>query len=502
MNVYGYRRGSIFWALTLIAVGTIFLYHNFNPVVRPWHIIAKFWPILIIFWGLSKLMDYVQAQAHPETVPPPLFTASEVILLILILLLGSLLSRIVLRPWQEWPAAMGIEVDDDFGDLFLDTYTYTQTLPATVKPQPGLLVVVRRGDVEIRGADQTTVEAVVKKTIRAPNETAAKEISEKLKVEIVEQAGRNLLQTNLDSLPEGGRNVRLDITLRVPKTTSAEITAEHGGIVLEGLYGDQILTARRGDVRVAKVEGLVRVHKARGSTVVQEVKGNVEVDGRGDDVEIAGVTGIAAVNGDFSGSMQFRNVAQTLRFASSRTDLTVQKLTGRLNMELGSLDATGIDGPLDLSTKQKDITLEDFKHSVKITNTNGDVRLWTAVAPTQPVDVTLEKGGIELTLPTACNFQIDAKSRHGAVDCDFAAPGLVLSKVGEAPSITGTYGKGGPTIRLSTSYGTIRINRQGLHPPAAPKPPAPAAPSPPRPASPPEGESQTSLRPGGFNRAV
>ncbi len=81
MSIYGYRRGSIFWALTLIAVGAIFLYNNFNPAVRPWHVIAKFWPILIIFWGLSKLMDYLHAHAHPETAPPSLFTASEVVLL-------------------------------------------------------------------------------------------------------------------------------------------------------------------------------------------------------------------------------------------------------------------------------------------------------------------------------------------------------------------------------------------------------------------------------------
>ena len=70
MSVYIYRRGSIFWALTLIAVGVIFLWQNFDPSIHPWQMIAKFWPILIIFWGISKLIDYLRAQAHPETAPP------------------------------------------------------------------------------------------------------------------------------------------------------------------------------------------------------------------------------------------------------------------------------------------------------------------------------------------------------------------------------------------------------------------------------------------------
>jgi len=129
MSTYGYRRGSIFWALTLIGVGAIFLWENFNPAIHPWQVIAKFWPILIIFWGLSKLIDYIQARAHPETVPPPLFSASEVILLVLILVLGTLVSKVVLRPWQQWPASWGVDMDDEgFSGLFMNSYTYTQTV--------------------------------------------------------------------------------------------------------------------------------------------------------------------------------------------------------------------------------------------------------------------------------------------------------------------------------------------------------------------------------------
>ena len=100
MALYGYRRGSILWALLLIAVGFIFLYQNFNPAVHPWHIIAKFWPLLIIFWGISKLIEHLEARHHPETAAPPLFSGSEIVLLLLILVLGTLVSRIVLRPWQ------------------------------------------------------------------------------------------------------------------------------------------------------------------------------------------------------------------------------------------------------------------------------------------------------------------------------------------------------------------------------------------------------------------
>src|SRR5712692_7990834 len=271
MSMYGYRRGSIFWALTLIGVGAIFLYQNFDPAVHPWQIIAKFWLILIIFWGLSKLIDHLQAHAHPETVTPPLFSASEVVLLVLILVLGTLVSKIVLRPWHHL-SDLGIQVDDDeFSNLFLDSFTYSQNLSQPVKPQPHLVVEDQRGDLEIRGADQSTIDVIAKKIIRADGEAAARKLADDLKVEIVEEGGRYVLRSNRRSLTEGGNHAKIDLVVRVPKATSTEITSERGDVSLEAVRGDQTLTSQHGDVRISNAEGLVRVHKAGGLTEVGPV---------------------------------------------------------------------------------------------------------------------------------------------------------------------------------------------------------------------------------------
>lgn len=467
MSNYVHRRGSIFWALTLIAVGGLFLYHNFNPAVRPWHLIAKWWPILIIFWGVSKLLDHLHARAHPETAPPPLFSASEVVLLVLILVMGSLVSKLVLRPWQEWPAAFGIDMDEDWGSLFLDPYTFTETLTQPVTAPGSLLLVVRRGDVEVHGSDGNAIEVVIKKQIRAENEEAARAISDQLKFKFAEQTGRWVFESNVDSVtpgragegagPVARRSLRLDLVLRVPKSFSTEITSDYGDVTLDELTGDQTLATRRGDVRVVNVEGLVRARTSRGSVTARGVRGNVEIEGRGRDIEVAGITGTVVVNGDFSGSLQLRDIAQTLRFKSSRTELNVQQLAGRLDMEVGWLEADDIEGPFDLNTRQKDITLSNFKHSVRIRNANGDVRLRTDTPPRQPVEVELSKGGIELIVPQNSSFQVDARSEHGDVECEFTGPELKVSREGRVPTLAGSVGKDGPAIRLNTSYGTIRV---------------------------------------------
>jgi DUF4097 and DUF4098 domain-containing protein YvlB len=474
MSVHSYRRGSIFWALSLIAVGGIFLWHNFNPDIHPWQMIAKFWPLVIIFWGLSKLIDYVQAQAHPATISPPLFSGSEVILLILLLVMGTLVSKIVLHPWEHTGWHIN---DDELEGLFLNSYTYTQSFSQPASGQPHLVLDGQHGDIEIRGADQSTLDVMAKKTIHAEDENAAKKISDELKLNFVEEAGHYLLSSNRESLGDDGRHIAVDLSLRVPTATSSEVTSDHGDIVLDGLRGDQGLTLQHSDIRAANIEGVVKIHKAGGSTEARDVKGSVELDGRGGDVDMANVSGTVTVNGEFSGSIQIRNVGQTLRYQSARTDLTAQKLSGSLEMDVGSLDVNGIDGPLELTTRQKDITVNDFKHSVRITSDNGEVSLRTSMPVTHDIQVDSKKGAIELTLPAGSNFQIEASSRHGEVECDFAGPGLKVVTEGDSPSITGSIGKGGPMIRLRTDYGAIRILRAGS--PSSP-PPAPNA----RPATP------------------
>lgn len=465
MPTYRHHHGSIFWALTLISVGALFLYHNFNPAVRPWYLIAKYWPVLIIFWGGSKLIDYVYARSHPETQPHSLFSAGEVVLLIVILIIGTILSKTLLRPWGDWPSVMGIS-DQQFAEMFFNSYTFTQRVSQAVEGSPHLLVVNRRGNVEIRGADQKNIGAVIQETVWAENESAARKIADRLQFHLVQNGSQYELASNLDSLPSNGRAVRLDMIIHVPQSTASEITVDDGDVTASGLKGNQTLTSRRGDARANDIEGILQIHKSRGTTSVAKIDGSVEIEGSGGDIGVRDVTGSVTVQGNFSGDTRFEGVAQTLRFNSSRTTLTTQKLTGDLTMDMGNLTAKGVDGPFELTTRDKDIALENFKYNVRIVNSNGDVRLQTSTPPTHPIEVTSNKGDVTLSLPATSSFTMNALSNNGEVSCDF--PGMKISKLPGNRSISGVYGKGGPVINLLSNYGTISVVRSKPEGPSTP----------------------------------
>lgn len=465
MSTYRHHRGSIFWALTLIAIGGLFLYQNFNPAVRPWFLIAKYWPVLIIFWGASKLIDYFHARNHPEAQPRSLFSAGEIVLLIVVLIIGTALSKTLLRPWGDWPSVMGMS-DQQFAEIFFNSYTFTQRVSQDVEGSPHLLVVNRRGNVEIRGSEQKSIGAVIQETVWAENESSARKIADHLQFHFTRNGGQYELASNLDSLPYTGHTMRLDMDIRVPQSTASDITVDDGDVTASGLKGNQTLTTRRGDVQASDIEGVLQIHKSHGTTSVSKIDGSVEIEGRGEDIGVRDVTGSVTVEGNFSGATRFEDVAQTLRFNSSRTILTTQKLTGNLTMDMGNLTANGVGGPFELSTRDKDILLENFKLNVKIVSSNGYVHLQTTTPPTHPIEVDLKKGDITLSLPASSNFQVDAVSHNGGVSCDF--PGLKVSKEPPMPAIEGTYGNNGPMIRLSSTYGDIHLLRvQTKSPPAA-----------------------------------
>ena len=105
----------------------------------------------------------------------------------------------------------------------MNSYTYTQTLSQPVQGSPHLALDDQRGDVEIRGADQSAIDVMAKESIRAEDENAAKKMSDNLKLEVVEEAGHYLLRSNRRSLADEGRHITIDLSLRVPKATSSEV---------------------------------------------------------------------------------------------------------------------------------------------------------------------------------------------------------------------------------------------------------------------------------------
>ena len=96
------RKGlaGIVWSLILIGAGTLFLLGNVFPELRPWRLLARywsapwllfaqFWPLIIIAWGISKLLSYLRSDQDPVAGRKSLLSGGDVVLLVFLLIAGT-----------------------------------------------------------------------------------------------------------------------------------------------------------------------------------------------------------------------------------------------------------------------------------------------------------------------------------------------------------------------------------------------------------------------------
>ena len=456
----GYRRDSIFWALTLIAIGGLFLYTNFHHDVRAWQIIGRYWPVLIIFWGLSKLYAFFKYRNNPNVPPGPFITGGEIVALIFLLLIGTAISSAV-RNTDRIFHGPGIHIGDDdetfsFEGLFGNPYDFTEQVEATAQPKAVINIPDVKGNIKVTGWDQPKIQVQVKKRVYADNETEAKSRADFLKTTITEEGGQYKILTNRQDALNKGYRFNTDLEINVPKDSRVTTNQQRGDVTLTGLVGDQSIDNTRGDVEVSQISGNVLIATKRGDLKVSDVSGNVDISGRGNDVSVTKVGGNASVNGEFF-AVNFQDVKKQTRFLSSRTDLLAANVDGSVRLESGNLTARSVKGSLNVKTKDKDITLDDVAGPVRVDNSRGNVQFVASTAPKTDIEIRTQSASIELDLPRNASFQIEGNTKSGEIESDFNPQTLTITKDKPTKRITGSVGKGGPQVRIETTYGDLKL---------------------------------------------
>ena len=82
------RRVSLVFPILLMTIGGLFLYENYHPYFSPWAVLARYWPLILIFVGLGKIWDNVRRSKDPNA-PRDFPTGSTIGILIFVLILGA-----------------------------------------------------------------------------------------------------------------------------------------------------------------------------------------------------------------------------------------------------------------------------------------------------------------------------------------------------------------------------------------------------------------------------
>jgi hypothetical protein len=58
------QRPPLAVPIILIAIGALFLYANYRPAFDPWLILKTYWPLILIFVGVGKMLDSMRARQN------------------------------------------------------------------------------------------------------------------------------------------------------------------------------------------------------------------------------------------------------------------------------------------------------------------------------------------------------------------------------------------------------------------------------------------------------
>jgi DUF4097 and DUF4098 domain-containing protein YvlB len=448
------RRRSIFPGLLLIVLGLIFLLHRWDPALGIGHLARIYWPLLIVLWGVAKLIDHFIAERTGQLRAPLLSPGEAVLLIILAFVLIVFGMRDFVHERAPW---LHIDVP-----ALHDQYSRSRAIaPQSIPADAHVTIETGRGHITVHGSSGSDLRATANESANGENESEADERMNS--VQVVVEKTTNGYSVHPIHQSDFSQIVGVDLEVELPKTATVTLRTPHGDIAVSSIAGSIDARTENGDIEIHDAGGDVTAQLEKGDVRIDSVAGNVMLKGRGDDVEIADVKGNVTLDGPFVGSTVVRKVAGTTHIASPWADLSIAQLTGRLEMDSGDLDVSDVGGSARLQTHNKDIDAENIGGQLDIGNSHGDIKVVCAVPPREAINIKNESGDVELTLPGKSSFQIAAYSRSGEATSEFESPSLRTTGEQRDGKLEGQFGgnpgTSAPTITVNTTYGTISLHK-------------------------------------------
>lgn len=447
-------RRSLFGPVVILSLGVIFLLVTTGrvPGRAVFPMFAKYWPVLLILWGVAKLFDHWRATRDGYRATG--IGAGGVFVLIVLTVCGLAATGAYRASahmdWDEFRDEFQINDEDGFSMVFGKKFEFDETFAQALPANGTVKVVTERGSIKVVPSTDQQVHVIAHKTIYADDQAQA----EKFKESVTPRITTDGSLVNIDFSRHGDwRGGRVDLEVSVPKGAFVEATTLRGDLNIRGRAAGIKANASRGSVTLENIAGSAEVHLRRnGDFIAKNIAGDVSVEGRVDNVQIADVGGLASLDGEYYGDIQLSKVAKGVRFKSSRTDVELVRLDGDFDMGGGDLRVRNFTGPFRISTRSKDISLEDYTGDVRIVNRNAEIDL----RPKQigNIDVQNRSGRIRLLVPGTANFEVNARADRGEVTTDF---NLNKNEDGRTQLLAGVVNKGGPKVLLNTEHGTIAV---------------------------------------------
>ncbi len=460
-------RRSFAGPFVLIVVGTVFLMATMRvlSIGRLAHLFANYWPALLIVWGVIKLVEHQRAQREGTRASG--IGGGGVVLVVMIVVFGLIATQLEHVNWSGLHDQFNFD-DNDFGDIFGQSYNFNDNLQQDFPAGASLKIIDTHGAVSVHASDDNKITVVVRKRVGADNQSDADKYNNETKPTITAIGG--LVTIDAKAEAAGDHPIETDLDISLPRKVQVSIISRRGDVNLSGRDGGIDISAQHSDTAVEDVNGNVKVSQEKGSVKIEQITGDVHVQGRVNEVSVADVKGAVQLDGEFQESIKLARITKTVTFKSSRTDMEFSRIEGTLDLDSDELHAEQITGPLHLTTRSKNIRLEEVSGDVRLQDDNGAIEV--GMSTLGNVQIDNRNGDIQLSLPDKAAFRLDARTRDGEIQSDFSE--LKVNNDEHEAKASGSVGNASSHIVLNNEHDGIEIRKASSMPPKPPEPPNPA----------------------------
>ena len=473
------RRGSIVGPLLVVAIGIVFLLVQTGRLrsYSLWAWYGRWWPLLLVGVGVVLLVEWAfdrSAAQRDGNIPYARHRVGGGVIFLLIFLgiTGAI-----------WGSFSGLHRDffnhgfnlnpDNLDEFFGDKHESDQTLDQAFPANSALNVNNPRGDVTISGtSDDNQIHIAIHKQVFTRSDSDADNRAKELSPRIDTSPNGNFgstLNINVPSLEGSQRRPRHHRARRRPGHRHRQ--PRRRPRQLRQSPGHRHRQPRRHRTQ-RHHRPRHRSHQQRQLFLLRPQHHRHRLaHGHGRDLTLSDINGPVTLNGEFFGDTHLERIRDAVKFHTSRTDFQLARLDGEIEISPNAdLSASQALGPVTLTTRSRNITLEHVAGDLSVNNSNGSVDLITA-PPLGNVTVENRNGSVTVTVPEQASFTVQAQTRNGDAENDFSLP---TQESNNRKNFGGTVGKGGSLIRINTSEGDIALRKANL-PPLPPLPPIAAA---------------------------
>jgi len=299
-------------------------------------------------------------------------------------------------------------------------------------------------DVVIKTAETRQAEFTIEKTVRAVEKKYAEDLLDEAEM-LFERHGDKLVVKRKKDKSMGvsgvtkGR-VSIDIEVGLPAALGLEINTGSGDVEVADREGMLTINTGSGDVETGAAASGLNVCTGSGDMAIDAARYDVQLSAGSGDISVGGLGGKARI-GTGSGDVRVRKVTGDVVLSTGSGDIRIDRSVGALSAGTGSgdVDLLHHTGGADINTASGDVMLgiDGGEGDIAVTTSSGEVDIVIYGGDAYEVEIGTDSGSISSRVP----LTVREASRK---------------------KLSGRYGEGGFSLRVSTSSGAVSLARGAI----------------------------------------